>query len=92
MSLAPEAAAKMSGVIAWSSESSDSGGTSGLSEGGQADVDVSNGCCLDTDNIHMGQGLLPWLFSYPWTYASLVQLTLSPAFSSEKGISNPGYY
>lgn len=83
---------KTRGVRVLFSESSDFAGVSGLLKGDQAYVDVSDGCRLGTDDIHMGQGLLPWLFSHPWPYASSVPLTLYPDFSSEKAISDLGYY
>lgn len=79
---------KATGVRALFSESSDFGGVSGLPKGDQPFVDVSDECCLGTDDIHMGQGLLPWLFLYPGLCIGSVQLTLSPVFSSEKAVSN----
>lgn len=54
---------KTTGVRALFSESSDFGGVSGLPKGGQPFVNVSDECCLGTDDIHMSQGLFHG-FSY----------------------------
>lgn len=79
---------KTTGVRALFSESSDFGGVSGLPEGGQPFVDVSDECCLGSDDIHMGQGLLHGFSHIPG--CTLVQSSsLFPHFfSSEKAISN----
>lgn len=56
---------KTTGVRALFPESSDFGGVSGLPKGSQPFVDVTDECCLGTDDIHTDQGLLPGISHIP---------------------------
>lgn len=56
---------KTTGVRALFPESSDFGGVSGLPKGSQPFLDVTDECCLGTDDIHMDQGLLPGISHIP---------------------------